>query len=72
MKTYEGVEVQLHALLTSTLGGVEWSSSRPARFTPGTHSAGGWVISRAYLDTVAKRKKKSLHLPVIEPRPSSQ
>jgi hypothetical protein len=31
---YWGVEVQLHAFLTSALDGGEWSASRPDRFTP--------------------------------------
>jgi len=35
MKTYEGVEVQLHAFLTAALGGFELSVSRPGRFTLG-------------------------------------
>jgi len=30
-----GVEVQLHAFLTSELDGGEWSASRSERFTPG-------------------------------------
>jgi hypothetical protein len=60
MKTYWGVEVQLHAL-TSALDGGEWLASRPGRFTPrerapGTHWIGGWVGPRAILDTVVKRK----------------
>lgn len=33
METYGGVAVQLHAFLTSTVGG-GWSSSRSGRFTP--------------------------------------
>jgi hypothetical protein len=33
-KAYWGVEVQLHAFLTSALDGGEWSASRPGRFTP--------------------------------------
>jgi len=32
-KTYGGVEVYLHVLLTSVLGGGEWSASRLGRFT---------------------------------------
>jgi len=48
MKTYGGVEIQLHAFLTSALDGGEWSASRPGHFTPGetapgTHWLGGWV-----------------------------
>jgi len=35
MKTHEGVEVQLRALLTSALDEGEWSASRPGCFTPG-------------------------------------
>jgi len=42
MKTYGGVEVELHELLTFALDGCEWLASRPGRFTteeraPGTH-----------------------------------
>jgi hypothetical protein len=35
MKVYRGVEVQLHSLLTSALGGREWSPSFPSSLTPG-------------------------------------
>jgi len=35
MKTYWGVEVQLHAFITSAKDGDEWSASRPGRFIPG-------------------------------------
>jgi hypothetical protein len=46
--------------LTPALDGVEWSASRPGRFTPregvpGTHWIGGWVGPRAVLDAVMKR-----------------
>jgi hypothetical protein len=34
INTYEEVEVQLHAFLTSVLDGGEWSASHPRRFTP--------------------------------------
>jgi hypothetical protein len=66
MKMYWGVEVYLHAFLTSALDGGEWSALRPGRFThrkraPGTHWIGGWVGPRAVLDTVVKRKIPSLH-----------
>jgi hypothetical protein len=61
MKTYWGVDVQLHAFLTSAIDGGEWSVSHPCPFTPrerapGTHWIGGWVGSRAGLDAVVTRK----------------
>jgi hypothetical protein len=61
MKTYWGVEVYLHAFLTSALDGGQWSASRLGRFTPkerapSTHWIGGWVGPRAVLDTAVKRK----------------
>jgi hypothetical protein len=64
MKKYWGVKVYLHAFLTSALDGGEWSALRPGRFTPrerapGTPWIGGWVGSRAVLDTVVKRKISS-------------
>jgi hypothetical protein len=34
MKMYVGVEVQLHAFLTSALYGGEWPASCPGHFTP--------------------------------------
>jgi hypothetical protein len=34
MKAYWGVEVELHAFLTSALDGGEWLASRPSHFTP--------------------------------------
>jgi hypothetical protein len=65
MKEYCGVEEDLHAFLTSTLNGGEWSASRPGCFTPrerapGTHWIGGWVGPRTCMDVVAKRKIPSL------------
>jgi len=63
MKTYGGVEVQLHTFLTSALDGDEWSTSRTGCFTPRerardstAHWIGGWVGPRASLDEVMKRK----------------
>jgi hypothetical protein len=49
MKTYGGVEVQLHEFLTPVLGGGEWSASCPNQFAcgvkvPYTHWIGGWVL----------------------------
>jgi len=54
MKTYWGIEVQLHAFLTSALDGGEWSASRPSRLpprerAPASHWIGGWVGPRAVL-----------------------
>jgi hypothetical protein len=54
MKVYRGVDVQIHAFLTSALVGGEWSSSSPRRFgprerAPGAHWIGGWVGPRAGL-----------------------
>jgi len=34
MKIYWGVDVWLHAFLTSALDGGEWSATRRGRFTP--------------------------------------
>jgi hypothetical protein len=59
----------------SVLVGVEWLSSRPARFIPGekvpvTHWIGGRVGPRAGLDGVEKRK--FLTVPGLEIRPLSR
>jgi hypothetical protein len=70
IKTYGGVEVQLHAFLISALDGDDWSAPRSGRFTPGFHWIGDWVGRRVSLDAVAKRKK-SLPLSGIDPRSSS-
>jgi hypothetical protein len=72
MKAYAGVDVQIRIFFTSTLGGGEWSASRPGRFTPGetpsgTHWIGGWMDPRAGLEDVEKRK--FLILPGVELRP---
>jgi hypothetical protein len=69
MKVYGGVDVQIHAFLTSALIGDEWSASRPGRFipwerAPSTHWIGGWVGPRTGLDGVEKRK--FLILPGLE------
>jgi hypothetical protein len=44
---YGEVDVQLHEFLISALDGGEESTTRSSRFTPGTHSIGGWVGPRA-------------------------
>jgi hypothetical protein len=51
MKTYVGVEIQVHIFSTSALVGGEWSVSRPVIFTPGERAPGtpwieGWVGPR--------------------------
>jgi hypothetical protein len=53
------VEVQLHAFLTSTLDGDEWSASHLAVLPPRKELPawkGGWVVPRVGLDAMAKRK----------------
>jgi hypothetical protein len=72
MKTYGGVNEEIHIFLTSALAGVERSASRKGRYTPGerapgTHWRGGWVDPRAGLDDVVKRK--FLTLQGLELRP---
>jgi hypothetical protein len=74
MKTYWGVEIQLHAFLTSALDESEWLASRLGRFTLGERalinpSIRDWVSPRAGLDVVAK--KQYIPLPGIEPRSSN-
>jgi hypothetical protein len=72
MKTYGGVDVQIHIFLTSALDGGEWSASHPGRFTPretnhGTHWIGGWVGPRTGLDDIDR--SKILPLPGLELQP---
>jgi hypothetical protein len=59
MKTYGGVDVQIHIFLTLALVGGEWSASHLSQFTPveiatGTHWIGGWVGPRTGLDDVER------------------
>jgi hypothetical protein len=61
MKTYWGVELQLHAFLISALDGGEWSTSGPGPFISrerdsDTHWIGSWVGSRADVGAVVKKK----------------
>jgi len=78
LKTYWGVEIELHALLNWALDRGEWSASRPSRFTPAvrapnTHCIGSSLGPRAGQDAVAKINKiSSFPLPGIGPlgRPS--
>jgi hypothetical protein len=64
MKAYGGVDVWLHAFLTSALNEAEWSASRLGHLTSreralDAHLTGGKVRLRAGLDAVAKRKNYS-------------
>jgi hypothetical protein len=56
MEVYGGVDVYIHTFLTSALAAGEWSASNFCRFTPGTHWIGGWVVPKAGIDYVEKRK----------------
>jgi hypothetical protein len=76
MKTYGGVEVQLHAFLTLALDGGEWLASCPSSSilgkSPGIHLTESWVGPRNRMDTMAKRKKLFIaparnQTPVVQP-----
>jgi hypothetical protein len=64
MKTYWGVEIKAHKILTSALDEAEWSASRSGRFTSGGKSFQPPQFTlvrrlkgpRSGLDSVAKRK----------------
>jgi hypothetical protein len=61
MKTYGGVNVQIHVLLISVLVGGEWLVSSPDSFIPEkrasrTHLIGDWVAPRTSVDDANKRK----------------
>jgi hypothetical protein len=55
MKTYGGVDVQIHVFLTSKLYGDEWSSSRPMEITAGVQWIGGWMGRRVSLGSAEYR-----------------
>jgi hypothetical protein len=64
MKTYGGVDVYLHALLTSALYEADFLVSRLGRIilekiATGTHWMGGWVGPKSSLDAVGKLKISS-------------
>jgi hypothetical protein len=72
MKAYGWVDVQIRVFLVSALVGGEWLASHPGCFTPGErvpsiHWIRGWVVPRAGLDDVEKRK--FFTLPRLELRP---
>jgi hypothetical protein len=74
MKTYEGVDVQIHVFLTSALVGGEWSALPlgrliPGERVPGTHCIGGWMGPRTGLGDLERRK--FLPLPELELRLSA-
>jgi hypothetical protein len=62
MKTYGGVDIQIHVFLTYVLVvGGELSASRPGNFTPGERTLGihwirGWMGPRTGLDDVKSGK----------------
>jgi hypothetical protein len=73
MKAYEGVDVQIHIFLTSTLVGDRWSASRFGRFppretAPGTHQIKGWVDPRARLDDMENSNSDPFVIQPIESR----
>jgi hypothetical protein len=61
MKTYGGVDVQIHIFLTSALAGCV------VNFTSQPHWIGGWVDPRVGLEDIEKRK--FLTVPGLELRP---
>jgi hypothetical protein len=59
MKSYVGVPVYIHVLLTSVLVGDEWPASRSYRFSPGgprIHWIGGRMGPRAGLNDMKTSK----------------
>jgi hypothetical protein len=69
MTAYWGVEVYIHAELTSALVGGGWSASRRGRFTPSTHWVGGWMDPRIGVDNMEETTISPL--PGLKLRPLS-
>jgi hypothetical protein len=77
MKAYWGVELQLHAFLTSALNGSEWSASRPATLHPGKEplvpigQETGWapepVWTRWWIEKFPAPVGSGLEPPIIQP-----
>jgi hypothetical protein len=64
MKAYWEIGGMTPRILDLSMDWGEWSASRPGRFAPserapGTYRVGGWVVLRACLDAVVKRKSPS-------------
>jgi hypothetical protein len=55
-EVYVGFAVLLHAFLTSTLDGGEWTCSRHGRFTPVMHFTEGWIDPTAGMGATKTRK----------------
>jgi hypothetical protein len=53
MKTYKGVEIQIHAVIHSTLGTGRFT---PKEIAPDAPLIGGFMNTRSGLDMVAKTK----------------
>jgi hypothetical protein len=74
MKTYGGVDVEIHIFLASALVGCEWTASRSCRFTPRKQHR--YPLSRR-LDGPQSRsercgEEKKFAVPGIEPGASNQ
>jgi hypothetical protein len=72
MKTYGGMDVEIHVFFATALVGGEWSASRLGRFTPreiatGTHCTEGLFRPGAGMDNVERRK--ILTIPGFELQP---
>jgi hypothetical protein len=55
MKTYGGMEVQLHAFFILASDGDDQLASHPDHFTLGTHSIGDWMGPTNGLDMVVRK-----------------
>jgi hypothetical protein len=72
IKAYCGVDVQLHAFLTSALDGGEWSASRPAALPPPPGKSPWYPLDRRLGRSQSSsgrggEEKNSQPLPGVEP-----